>query len=79
MIFKEYKEPKPIPDMLISKNEVLMLIANYQMGTDPHSEIGNAQYDILEMLFRSVQSLTADRKTENSSEKPNNSMERSSE
>jgi len=73
MKFNGYEEPKPIPDMLISKNEVLMLIANYQMGTDPHSEIGNAQYDILEMLFRSVQSLLADRKTEPSnSEIPNN-------
>ena len=72
MKFNGWEEPKPIPDMLISKNEVLMLIANYQMGTDPHSEIGDAQYSILEMLFRSVQSLTADRKTENSSEIPNN-------
>lgn len=50
----EIKQP---PDALIGKNEVLMLIANYQMGTDPHTDIGHAQYQILEMLFRSVESI----------------------
>lgn len=45
------------PDMLISRNEVIMLISNYQQSTSPYSEEGKIQYDILESLFAAVKDM----------------------
>lgn len=58
-MIKMFSDPivKQPPDALISKNEVLMNISNYQMGTNPHSEIGDAQYQILNMLFRTIEGI----------------------
>lgn len=44
-------------DVLIRKNEVLMTIANYQMGTNPYTKEGDVQYQILEMLFRTIEDM----------------------
>ena len=45
------------PDMLISRNEVVMLINDYQQGTNPYTEEGKIQWNILEALYFSIKDM----------------------
>ena len=46
--FSEYKEPQ---DELISKNKLIMWIADCQMATNPYTEEGKFEYNILELYY----------------------------
>lgn len=50
-------EYKPQPDELISKNKLLMWIADNQMGTDPYTAEGKFEYEILESVFNYIKEM----------------------
>lgn len=52
--FSEYKEPQ---DELISKNKLIMWVADCQMSTNPHTKEGQFEYNILEMVYRHVKDM----------------------
>lgn len=58
----EYKKPQPEHDELISKNKLIMWIADCQMATNPHTEEGQFEYNILEMVFRHVKEMKGETK-----------------
>lgn len=58
---KYFKKPEVNmgpPDELISKTDVLMYILDVQMGTDPHSEKGQGEYQVLSWVFDFVKEQT---------------------
>lgn len=52
--FVEKERPK---DVLLSRNRLIMWIADLQMSTDPHSEKGQIEWDILEMVYEYVKEM----------------------
>ena len=39
---------------VVDKKRVLMYIADLQLSTDPHTEIGRKQHEILEVAFQGI-------------------------